>query len=93
MSMSSRIEGIIPPNEDWQKMKDAFDACEKAGIDPPSEIWEYFEGERPDDAGLVVNLTDAEFVSEYNVDMSNGYEITLSSIDPKIKILRFTNNY
>ncbi len=91
--MSTSVEGIVPPNEEWQKMKDAFDACEKAGIDPPSELWNFFDGERPDDAGIVVVLTNAEFVSEYNNDMSTGVEVELAQLDPKIKILRFTNNY
>lgn len=41
MGMSTRVYGIILPDEKWKKMKSVYDACRAAGINPPLEVEEF----------------------------------------------------
>lgn len=50
MSMSMHVVGFSPADEHWKKMKSAWDACVAAGIDPPAEVSNFFDGEDPGDA-------------------------------------------
>lgn len=93
MNMSTHIYGIVPPNDEWLKMKDAFDACRAAGVEPPSKIWDYFEGEAPDDSGILINIENNDYVVEFNSEECHGFEVEIGKIDPKIKIIRVLNCY
>ncbi|VAW58910.1 hypothetical protein MNBD_GAMMA08-1545 [hydrothermal vent metagenome] len=94
MSMSTQIYGIVPPNDEWKKMKAVFDACCNAEIDIPADVWDYFEGEvPPDSSGIMIDIEDNDCVSEYNSDSCHGYEIDIGKLDPKIKTIRFVNSY
>lgn len=95
MGMSSYVQGIKPPDETFNKMYDAWDACQKAGVEPPKKVTDYFNDETPDEAGVVVSLdaTKKGPVQEFNDDMREGFEIDLRKLPPDIKIIRFVNSY
>lgn len=92
MGMSSYVVGIVPADEKFNEMEDLYNACIKNNVSVPQEVWDFFEDEAPDPAGVIVGLPN-EAVSEYNSDMQEGFEIDISNLDPKIKIIRFVNSY
>jgi hypothetical protein len=96
MSMSLHVEGFIPPDAKFQKMFEVYRACEKAGVDIPAEVDEFFNGETPDAAGVRVSLTYGpkykDAVKEYEGDEGMGYDVDLRKLPADIKILRFLYN-
>jgi hypothetical protein len=98
MSMSAHIVGFVPPDEKWEKMKQVYDACKAAGIDPPDRVIKFFGGEAPDPAGVERHLdvmTRASAVKAWSAEhgASSGFEVDLRKLDPDIKILRFYNSW
>lgn len=95
MGMSSRVEGFVPPDETWKKMKNVWDTCNAAGVDAPEEVLKFFDWETPDEAGVSVSI--AKFVAEVRPhDMAEGYEVDLVALAremPHVKKVRFVNSY
>ena len=88
--MSTGIVGFVPPDENWQKMKAARDACIAAGLAIPREVEEFFGSEEPDPAGQEVELTVREWSDG---DMREGYELDVSAIPPHVRVVRFYNSW
>jgi len=88
MGMSTYVVGFIPPDEQWKKIKAAYDALVAAGIDIPQEIYRVL-GDEPSDHGKEVSIPSKEWCDDYR----DGFDITLSELDPNIKIIRFYNSY
>lgn len=42
MDICTEIVGIVPKDSKYEGMLKVFDACEKAGVDCPEEVREYF---------------------------------------------------
>lgn len=93
MSVSTHVVGIKPPDAKWKKMKIVYDACIKAGVDVPEEVDKFFDGHKPDEKGVLIDLKEGNGVSHYNADMEDGYEIELAKLPKGIKIIRFVNSY
>lgn len=96
MGMSTGIRGFKPPDEKWQKMKAAWDACEAAGTDQPKAVGEFFRWDRPDDAGVAVPERELEAcgaLRRYTADAVDGYEVDVTKLPPDVKIIRFTNSW
>lgn len=95
MSMSTYVIGFVPPDETFKKMKSVYDACMAADVDPPSEVWEFFNHETPNDAGVSVDIDKfVTYVSPH--DGADGFEIDLEVLAndmPQIKKIQFINNY
>ena len=96
MGMSTHILGIKPPDEKWQKMKAAWDACDAAGITPPREVSDFFGGECPDESGVRVELQYPKLhpsVQEWRGNATSGYEVDLRKLPPDVTVLRFFNSW
>lgn len=94
MGMTTSVIGIKPPDEKWKKMKAVWDACAIAKVDPPDEVEMFFNGDKPDNAGVLVykeKLGDA--VVPYSDNYRSGYEIHLDKLPKDVKIIRFTNSW
>jgi hypothetical protein len=91
MGMSTHVYGFRAPDEKWSQMKDIFDACKAAGVDPPEGVWSFFDGESPDDAGVQVDLGDA--VSEFRSDYQEGVEVSVPDLPEGLTSIRFVNSY
>lgn len=91
MGMSTHVVGIKPPNEYWKKMKAAWDACMEADVIPPQEVEEFFDGEPPDEKGVVVDL--GEFKEKYKGEAEEGYEININNLPDGVEIIRFYNSW
>lgn len=89
MSMSTSVIGFKPPDAKWKKMKEVWDACRAAGIDPPKEVSEFFEWMDPDPNGVEVDLPAAE----WSDDGRAGFEIEVSKIPKGVTIIRFYNSW
>lgn len=93
MSMSTYVIGFKPPDEKWKAMKKVWDACQAADIDTPKDVEEYFDGDEPDDAGVVVELRKHACCKEYGAEMQSGYEIDVTKLPKDVTIIRFVNSY
>lgn len=96
MSMSTCVYGIKPPNKKWKEMKKVYDACIEADIETPDEVNEFFnlfDGEEPDDKGVIFTLDKYECCTEYRDDSCEGFEIEIDKLPKNIKIIRFVNSW
>lgn len=91
MSMNTYVIGIRPPDEKFRKMLDAYKACSDAGIEPPDEVLDFFEGETPDPKGVHLEITSAE--SKWAEDAAEGIEVDLSKLPKDVSIIRFVNSW
>lgn len=92
MSMSTHVVGFRKADEQWNKMKAAWLACEAAGASIPDAVYEFFGGEYPGDKpGCEVEIEDA--VSEWDDEDCHGYEVDLTKLPKGVKIIRFYNSW
>jgi hypothetical protein len=90
--MTTYVVGFRPPDEKWNRMRDAWKACEAASIPTPREVSEFFDFNDPSDKpGMEVALGAA--VTEYDTESESGYEVDLTKLPPDVKVLRFYNSY
>jgi len=88
MSMSTRVVGFVPPDDDWRKMRDVWQACKAAGIAVPTVVEMFFDDGEPDPQGQEVELPSQEWT---NGDMCQGIEIDVAKIPSRVKTIRFYN--
>lgn len=93
MGMSTHVVAIRPPDERWTQMKAVYDACAAAGLQPPDEVMDYFDGEEPDPKGVVLDLVRSGAVQDWSDDYSIGLEVRLAKLPPDVQILRFYNSW
>lgn len=89
--MSTHVTGFRPPDAKFQRMKAIWDACAQERIAPPADVEDFFKGESPDPAGVVVDIRSA--VKEFNADMQDGYEIDITKLPHDVKVIRVFNSY
>jgi hypothetical protein len=92
MGMSTRVMGFRPPDEKWKKMKAVYDACIKACVEIPDEVWNFFECRHPDDDGIEVEFEDG-VVEHKVVDTTVVYEVTLANVPDNVTVIRFENSW
>lgn len=97
MGMSTHLVGIVPPDDDWKKMKAVWDACDNADVDIPKDVSEFFGGETPDPKGVIIDLLHDKKhkggISEWHDEIGQGFEIEVSKLPPNVKTLRFYNSW
>jgi len=93
--MSTTVVGIKPPDATFQKMFDAYKACEEAGVEIPKAVDKFFNGEIPDPAGVVVSLRNKPGwgVEPWEDESASGFEVDLTKLPKDIKVLRFFNSW
>lgn len=95
MGMSTHTIGIKPANERWEDMKKIFDACRAAGVKLPEEVMDFFDGEFPDDEGVLIKLSNSGCVEEWNDcdGTRTGFQVDLEHLPKDIKYIRFYNSW
>ena len=99
MGMSTHVVAIRPPDDKWLKMKEAYESCRTAGVEPPKKVLDFFEGEEPDPAGVEVGsagLRDdrmPRWVSQLKVECMDGFEVDVTKLPKDVTIVRFYNSY
>ena len=91
MSMSTHVEGVRPPDETWQRMKAAYDACVAAEVPIPMDVLAFFDDAPPDPDGIVVSLDDV--AQPYWAQESEGFTVQLADLPGNITAIRFYNSY
>jgi hypothetical protein len=101
MGMSTHVVGFVPPDEQWQKYRDVYFACQAAGIKLPQEIEYYFDGREPSENGMEIELepnygekaNKEGSVVRWQNEHGSGYEVDLSKLPKNVKHLRFYNSW
>ncbi len=93
MGMSTYVSGFSPPDAKWKEMKAIWDSCHVAGVEVPSEVYNFFDGETPDERGRDVDLKSYDCCSDWSEEMRSGYEIDVTKIPENIKVIRFYNSW
>lgn len=96
MGMSTHVVGFKPPDDKWRKMKAAYEACQMAGIDPPEEVEDFFDGEPPDDNGVEIDesaLAESGALREWKDEYREGFEIDVPKLPPDVTVVRFYNSW
>ena len=100
MRVALYVVGFRPPDAEWQRMKAAYDACEAAKVDPPKEIQEFFNYEKPDAAGVEVKLgNDCDSksrhvsVGDFSENGYQGFTVDLAKLPDGLRYIRFYVSY
>ena len=93
MSASSHVIGFRPPDEKWKAMKQVWDSCKAAGIDPPTEVERFFNWSQPDDHGVEVDLKKDQCCKKWQEDMRDGFEIDVTKLPKDITVIRCYTPY
>ena len=92
MSMSTHVVGFKPADSKWKKMKAVWDACTAAGVDPPNEVEDFFDGIYPgDDPGMSVDIKSA--VAEWSDEGCSGHEVDVTKLPKDVTVIRFFNSW
>lgn len=93
MGMSTHVVGFKPPDDKWKNMKKAWDACEKAGINIPYEILEFFDHQAPDDSGVEVSIERLDCTQKWIGESCDGFEVDIKKLPADVTVIRFYNSW
>lgn len=97
MDMSMRIIGFRQPNDEWQLMKAAWDACRNAGVTIPPGVVKFFGGQAPGESpGEAVDIDIAsqhQKVSDGECRGLDIWDVDLSKLPSGVKVLRFSYSH
>ena len=92
--MSTYVYGIKPPDATFNAMLAVHKACEKAKVQPPDDVIDFFNDTEPDPAGVLVNLEEVKGATKpWCDDMQEGIEIDLSKLPKGVTKIRFVNSW
>lgn len=83
--MCMYVVGICSPDDQWQKMKAAYEACENAGVDIPESVLAFFDWQVPNIRGMEVKLP----LKEWGDQRREGYELAVKDLPPHVMSLLF----
>jgi len=84
------IVGFQPEDEQWAKMKAAWEACRAVGADPPEDVLKFFGYESPGSRpGREVELGEAK--KGWHEDGRSGYDVVLADLPEGVSVIRFYN--
>ena len=89
MTVIIEIIGFKPPDEKWKTMKYVWDACKKADIEIPDEVYLFFEGKEPDIAGVETDIGCA--VKRHKNVSTIQYDVYIDKLPKDVKIIRIRN--
>ena len=74
-------------------MKAIWDNCTAAGVAVPSEVEAFFNHEPPEPDGVKIELLEAQGVTEFKDDSTEGLIVDLDKIPKHVKLLKFCNSW
>lgn len=95
MSMSTHAVGFKAPDGRWKAMKAVWDACKEARIDPPDDVDDYFNGEDPEEQGVVVEIEETDCCKEWSDGerCASGFQIDLKKLPKDLTHIRVYNSW
>ena len=92
MGMSTHVVGFRTADEQWDKMKAVWVACDAAGAEIPDKVVKFFDDEYPGyKPGMEIDITSA--CKEWNSEMQDGYEIDITLLPEGVRYIRVYNSY
>lgn len=91
MAMVVNIIGLESDDDTYQKMRDVYYACDKANIEPPEEVLEYFNFEPPKDEPPQIDIS--ECITKRDVEYTDSWEICVSKIPVTTSFIRIDISY
>ena len=79
--------GFVLPDEEYVKMKAAWDACVDARVDIPVSVKEFFDGGYPHENGMLISVNHC--ISGYSRGDECWQELYVEDIPKNVKVLRF----
>ena len=89
------VIGFIPPDDEYKRKAEAWNACKAAGIEPPYELMRMFDGNEPDPSGMKLSdekLRECGALRRWVDEDSGGYELVIANLPPDVKSVRFYNS-
>lgn len=93
MSATYSVYGVKQTDDRFHKMKAIYDTCQEAGVEIPSEVYEYFNHEEPNDTGIVIRLSEEPYVTQFHKPGTSGFDVKLSDIPKGLTHIRFKMSY
>lgn len=93
MSMSTHVVGLRPPTEEYLKKVKAWEACDAAEVEIPQELQDYFNGERPEPTGMLVEIEKSPAITLHRARGSAGFEVDTTKLPEGVTIVRFYNSW
>lgn len=95
MSIDTEVVGVRDIDGKFAKMLAVKMACDKAGVDYPEEVDDYFDGETGgSEDELRQKMEEIEIkCHESSEDGVNTWTVVLSELPPEVKAIRFKNIY
>lgn len=83
------IRAYNQPDDKTEKMTEAYLACEAAGVQPPLQVEEYFDWEKPTPYGIPRsgNPKQLSSVEEINEAGFNGFAIKIDELPKDLKTI------
>lgn len=88
MSLSIRVVGIKPPDEEYTRKLAAYEACVVARVMIPQELTDFFGGCEPSIEGTFVPIQSRRVANDID-----GIEVDVDSLPESVKIIRFLCSY
>lgn len=91
MSMSTHVVLLRSPDDPhYKNMLGILRAYEKAKMNPPQEIYDYFGGELNPDYPLEIEFEPTPWQDDFS---RQGFEIDLDDLPEGVKTIRFYNSW
>ncbi len=89
MSTTVSVTGTRPMRKDWNRMRDAYYSCQRAGVDIPEDVQEFFDYGEPGKEGEPVSVPFRE-MSIFKCDVM---EIKVKNIPSDVEVIRIITEY
>lgn len=89
MSVSYFIQGIIPADEKFKKMKALYDQCVELNINVPMAVEFFFNGNEPSEEGITIELP-KDSIIQHSSDHGESYVVDLRKIPENVKLISFS---
>jgi hypothetical protein len=93
MGMSTYVNYYRPPDEKFEKMKAAYNACKNAGLDTPDEVSDFFQGQNPNLLNGVEIQAPSNSYVEGSDDSRQYIEVDLTKLPKDVRFVRFVNSW
>ena len=88
MSMISNVVVVKKAGMNWRKMKQVYDACKLANIDPPEEVSEFFEYGNPNEI-----IEQSVNYKTWHTEHGLYVDVKIEDIPKDVDILRFKHEW
>lgn len=79
------VKGLRAPDDRFHKMKAVLEACYEAGVEPPGEVCQFFDWDKPDENGVKLDIWQVEEYKDPSLALGDqAYSISLKDLPSKL---------